>query len=660
MFTRYFLQFFIVNLQLHSVLKYLYHIATLKPLEILKKYWNFDQFRPMQMEIIQSVLDGKDTLALLPTGGGKSICFQVPALAKEGICIVVSPLIALMQDQVQNLNKRGIQAAAIYSGMHYREIDRTLDNCIYGKTKFLYLSPERLASELAIERIKKMNVNLLAIDEAHCISQWGYDFRPPYLEIAKIREWLPKVPVLALTATATKDVVVDIQEKLEFKKNNVFQQSFARDNLAYVVLNEENKLGKMLDMLRKVGGSGIVYVRNRRKTKEIAKLLLQNNISADFYHGGLPTKTRSLKQANWVNNKTRIMVSTNAFGMGIDKPDVRMVIHLDLPDSLEAYFQEAGRGGRDGRKAYATLLYNEKDRIDLEKNFEKSFPDIKYIKQVYQALGSYFQLAVGSGIGESFDFDIINFCERYRFEIVKSFNALKVLEKAGWLLLTESVYIPSTLHIKISKEKLYDYQIRNSRLDKLLKVILRTYHGAFNHTVNINENKLSRFINQTEVQLKNALLLMKKDGIIDYTPQKEKPQIIFIQERVAANNLMIDKEQYQLLKERQENSIKSSIAYATTEKCRSQQLLAYFGEEDADICGKCDVDLGVNKENPTKEEYYEYKEKIFHILTKRPLALKQLVDDFSSNKRKRVVKAIEFMLDREIIFRKGNLIHWKR
>ncbi len=613
----------------------------------------------MQEEIIQSVLDGKDTLALLPTGGGKSICFQIPALAKEGICIVVSPLIALMQDQVQNLNKRGIQAEAIYSGMHYRDIDRTLDNCIYGKTKFLYLSPERLASELAIERIKKMNVNLLAIDEAHCISQWGYDFRPPYLEIAKIREWLPKAPILALTATATEEVVIDIQEKLEFKKDNVFQQSFARDNLIYLVLNEENKLGKMLDMLRKVGGSGIVYVRNRRKTKEIAKLLLQNGISADFYHGGVSTKIRSSKQANWINNETRIMVATNAFGMGIDKSDVRMVIHLDLPDSLEAYFQEAGRGGRDGGKAYATLLYNDKDRIDLEKNFAQSFPDIKYIKQVYQALGSYFQLAVGSGLGESFDFDLIDFCERYRFAIVKSFNALKALEKAGWLLLTESIYIPSTFHIKIPKEKLYDYQLRNPRLDTLLKVILRTYQGAFNHAVNINEGKLAKFINRTELQLKNALLLMTKDNIIDYKPQKEKPQIIFIQERVTAKNLMIDKKQYDLLKERQHKRIKSSIAYASTEKCRSQQLLAYFGEKDAAICGKCDIDLGLNRENPTKEEYYEYKEKVFQILTKQPLGLKQLVDHFSSNKSKRVVKAIDFMLDREIIFRKGNLIYWK-
>lgn len=613
----------------------------------------------MQEEIIQSVLDGKDTLALLPTGGGKSICFQVPALAQEGICIVISPLIALMQDQVQNLNKRGIQAAAIYSGMHYREIDRTLDNCIYGKTKFLYLSPERLASELAIERIKKMNVNLLAIDEAHCISQWGYDFRPPYLEIANIREWLPKIPILALTATATEEVVTDIQEKLAFKENNVFQQSFARDNLVYVVLNEENKLGKMLDMLRKVSGSGIVYVRNRRKTKEIAKLLLQNRISADFYHAGVPTKLRAGKQANWINNQTRIMVATNAFGMGIDKPDVRMVIHLDLPDSLEAYFQEAGRGGRDGRKAYATLLYNDKDRVDLEKSFTQSFPDIKYIKQVYQALGSYFQLAVGSGVGESFDFDIIDFCERYHFEVIKSFNALKALEKAGWLMLTDSVYIPSTLLIKVSKEKLYDYQIRNPRLDTLLKVILRTYHGAFNHAVNINESKLARFINRTETQLKNALFLMKKDNIIDYKPQKEKPQIIFIKERVTSDNLMIDKEQYKTLKERQHKRIKAAIAYATTEKCRSQQLLAYFGEKNGEICGKCDVDLGVNRDRPTKEEYYEYKEKTFQLLNKRPLTIKQLVDQFSTNKRKRVVKAIEFMLDREIIIRKGNLIHWK-
>ncbi|MFT6148003.1 MAG: ATP-dependent DNA helicase RecQ, partial [Saprospiraceae bacterium] len=445
------------------------------PQEVLKKFWGFDNFRSMQLEIIKSVLDGKDTLALLPTGGGKSICFQIPALCQEGICIVVSPLIALMKDQVHNLNKRGIPAVAIYSGMHYREIDRVFDNCAYGKIKFLYLSPERLMTDLAQERIKKMNVNLIAIDEAHCISQWGYDFRPPYLEIAKIRILHPKVPFLALTATATPEVVTDIQERLEFKTENVFQKSFRRDNLAYVVLNDEGKLEKMLSILQKVKGSSVVYVRNRKKTKEAAQFLQLNNIYADFYHAGLTNDVRSKKQDAWINNQTRVMVSTNAFGMGIDKPDVRTVIHLTLPDSLEAYFQEAGRAGRDGNRAFSILLYSETDKVELERQFEQSYPAFSEIKQVYRALGSYFQLAIGSGLGESFDFDLIEFCRHYKFKVVETFNALKILMHEGWLFMTEAVYVPSSLMVKATKEDLYDYKLRNKGFENLITTILRTY-----------------------------------------------------------------------------------------------------------------------------------------------------------------------------------------
>lgn len=626
--------------------------------EVLKKYWGYDEFRSMQADIIQSVLDGKDTLALLPTGGGKSICFQVPALIQEGICIVVSPLIALMQDQVHNLTKRNISAMAIYSGMDYRDIDRAFDNCVYGNVKFLYLSPERLTTELAQERIKKMKVNLLAIDEAHCISQWGYDFRPPYLEIANIRTLLPKTPVIALTATATPEVVEDIQERLVFKTKNVFQKSFARDNLAYVVLEEANKADKMLDMLRKVKGTGIVYVRNRRKTKQVAQLLMRNGISADFYHAGLPNVLRAEKQGNWINNRTRIMVATNAFGMGIDKADVRMVIHLDLPDSLEAYFQEAGRGGRDGKKAYATLLYNDKDKQELERQFVQSYPDVSFIKQVYQALGSSFQLAVGSGLGESYDFDLVEFSQRYKFEIVKVFSALKILEKAGWLLLTESVYIPATIFIKTSKEKLYDYQLRNKKIEDLLKVILRTYQGAFSHPVKINELQLAKFLQKSTEQLKNALLSLKNDEIIDYVPQKEKPQVIFIRERASLENLTINQEQYSFLKKRQKERIAACISYATTNECRSKQLLAYFGEKNVEDCGQCDIDLGSQRDTPTKAEYYEFKAKIYELLQRQPLPLKILVQQFPSSQEKRLIKAIEFMLDRQIIIRTEGKVYW--
>ncbi len=631
---------------------------SLQPLDILQKYWGYTAFRPLQEEIIQSVLDGKDTLALLPTGGGKSICFQVPVLAQEGICIVISPLIALMQDQVQNLNKRNINAVAIYTGMHYREIDRMLDNCVYGNVKFLYLSPERLTTDIVRERIKKMNVSLLAVDEAHCISQWGYDFRPPYMQIAEIRELIPKTPVMALTATATKTVVEDIQKRLEFKDGNIFQQSFARENLAYVVLKEEDKFNKMLDILRKVKGSGIVYARNRRKTKAIAQFLLKNRISADFYHAGLKNADRSTKQKQWINNQCRIMVATNAFGMGIDKPDVRVVIHLDLPDSLEAYFQEAGRGGRDGKKAFAILLYNNNDSTELLRQYEQAFPEIDFIKQVYQALGSYFQLAIGSGIGEGFDFDIVDFTNRFRFRIFNTYSALKILAKAGWILLTEAVYVPSSLMFKVNKEQLYDYQIRNKRLDILIKAILRTSQGAFNNFVKINEFQLARLLKTNESAIHNALVLLKKDEIIDYNPQKEKPQLIYIKERVDSNNLTIDKDQYHFLKDRQLQNINAAIQYATTEKCRSQQLLAYFDEKDAPECGKCDVDLGTNKSELTEEDFKILGNAIYKILKKQPRGVQELVRLFSSTKHKRVLKTIDFLLDNQYIERRENRLHW--
>ena len=449
------------------------------PLDILKQYWGYESFRPLQEDIIQSVLQGRDTLALLPTGGGKSLCYQIPALCRDGICIVVSPLIALMKDQVQQLQDRNISAVAVYAGMHYRDIDRVFDNCAHGHYKLLYLSPERLTTELARERIKRMRVNLLAVDEAHCVSQWGYDFRPPYLQIPEIREWLPGVPVLALTATATQPVVTDIQEKLAFKNQQVFFQSFARDNLSFAVVQEDAKDQKLLEILRKIPGCAVVYVRNRRRTKEIAQLLRQNRIAADYYHAGLNMEERSAKQDAWIRNKTRVIVATNAFGMGIDKPDVRLVVHMDLPDSLEAYYQEAGRGGRDGKRAFAVLLYNQADKQMLERSLELSFPDMPLIRQVYQALGHYYQLAVGGGEGQSFDFDIVHFCESFRLDAAKVLPCLQLLEQAGWLSLSESVFTPSALMIKVSKESLYDFQLKHPRFDPLLKTILRTYQGAF-------------------------------------------------------------------------------------------------------------------------------------------------------------------------------------
>lgn len=629
------------------------------PQDILKTYWGYPNFRPLQEDIIQSVLEGKDTLALLPTGGGKSICFQVPALCQEGICIVVSPLIALMKDQVQNLQKRQIPAAAIYSGMHYYDIDRTLDNCIYGNTKLLYLSPERLSTELAQERLIKMNVNLLAVDEAHCISQWGYDFRPSYLEVAKIRELIPNVPVLALTATATPEVVKDIQEKLTFKKGQVFQKSFARDNLAYVVLSEEGKLTKMVDILKKVKGSGIVYARNRRKTKDFATHLRRNGIKADFYHAGLKADVRSAKQDAWIKNQTRVMVCTNAFGMGIDKADVRVVIHMDLPDSLEAYFQEAGRGGRDGKKSYATLLYNSNDRRTLERNYELAFPSIKEIRQVYRALGSYLQLAIGAGQGQSFDFDIVAFGQHFQLDVVKVFNCLHLLEQAGWIVLSESVYVPSSLKILVSKDGLYDYQLRNKKMDRILKVILRTYQGAFNNYIHLRESQLARFLKISTTDLQKSFQILKQDDIIDYIPQKDKPQIIFLQERVDANNLSIDMQLYNFRKNRYQERITSAIAYAETSRCRSRQLLEYFGEQNTQNCGICDVCLGRTSTELSPEAFETYKKKIKLLLHKEKLTLEDIVGSFSPKRENLILKTMEFLLDEGLVDKENNYFYWK-
>jgi ATP-dependent DNA helicase RecQ len=615
------------------------------PLDILKHYWGYESFRSMQEEIIGSVLDGKDTLALLPTGGGKSICFQVPALLQEGICIVISPLIALMKDQVENLQKRNIPAAAIYSGMHYKDIDRVLDNCIYGNIKLLYLSPERLSSELARERIARMKVSLIAVDEAHCISQWGYDFRPAYLLIGELRELLPAAPIMALTATATPEVVTDIQEKLEFKKENVLQKSFARDNLAYVVLREEGKLEKLLDILKKVSGAGVVYVRNRRRTKEIALFLQRRGLSADYYHAGLNQEQRSARQDAWISDKTRIIVSTNAFGMGIDKPDVRIVVHMDLPDSLEAYFQEAGRAGRDGKKSYAVLLYDDADRRTLEYNYAMSFPGLEDIRRVYQALGSYFQLAIGGSIGHSLDFEITSFVENFKLKAVMAYHCLRILEQEGWISLTDAVFVPTTLKVLVDKDQLYDYQLRNRRFDPILKAVLRTYQGAFLHPVSIREERLSRALKISSTDLRKAFQRMHKDGIIEYHPQRDKPQLVFLRERVDMMNLDIDMEAYRFRKERYRKRIDRAIAYAESIQCRSQQLLTYFGETDAPACGICDVCLGRHKTELSAEEFNRYKEKILQLVKKHPLALSEVVDSFASRRRQKVLKAIEFMVD---------------
>ncbi len=614
--------------------------------QVLKQYWGFSKFRPLQEEIIQSVLNGKDTLALMPTGGGKSLCFQVPALLKPGICIVVSPLIALMKDQVENLKEKGIEAVAIISGMGKREVDILLDNCIFGQIKFLYLSPERLLSDLVRERIRHMNVNLIAIDEAHCISQWGYDFRPPYLHLAELRELHPNVPVLALTATATQRVVADIQEKLRFKNGEVFRKSFERTNLSYVVFNEENKLRKLIAIAKKVKGTGIVYVRNRRQTQEVAFQLNQQGISAGFYHAGLDTPLRMKKQSDWKAGTIRIMVATNAFGMGIDKADVRFVVHLDLPESLEAYYQEAGRGGRDEKKAYAVLLYNASDKIQLQKRLEQSYPPVEEIKQIYHHLGNYFQLAYGAGEGLSLEFDVADFCSRFNLDAIRTLNALKFLERDEYIALSETVYLPSRVQVMVGQEELYRFQIEQPGYDAFIKTMLRSYGGIFDHFIPLKESDLAKRMGVSKAEVSDILNKLQSLQLLNYIPQTDKPNIEFIKQRVDTGHLSINKkyitERYQIHKLQME----SVIAYADLAVCRSRQLLTYFDEPNAPECGVCDVCL--NKKRAFKQEFIadEISNELLLLLTvSRRMFLDELMSNIKNGNEKEKLDVIRNLLD---------------
>ncbi|MDB5131359.1 MAG: recombinase RecQ, partial [Mucilaginibacter sp.] len=613
--------------------------------EILKQYWNHDAFRPMQEEIVQSVLLGRDTLALLPTGGGKSVCYQVPALAKEGICIVISPLIALMKDQVENLKAKDIEAISIVSGMGKREIDIALDNCIYGPIKFLYLSPERLLSELVRERIKYMNVNLIAVDEAHCISQWGYDFRPPYLHIADLRELHPNVPVLALTATATADVREDIQQKLSFKNAAVYQKSFERRNISYVVQNEENKLRKLLDIAKGVKGSGIVYVRSRKETADIAKFYNENGVKADFYHAGLEAGLRSQKQDSWKNNKTRIIVATNAFGMGIDKPDVRFVIHKDMPESLEAYYQEAGRGGRDEHKAYAVLLFNHSDRLKQEKKFSLSFPSIEEIKQVYHYLANYYQLAFEAGEGLSFDLDLGDFCSRFKLDPVKTINALKFLEQDEYLSFNESVFLPSRFRFEVLNEALYNFQIQNPGWDPFIKTLLRSYGGAFENYVRLREFELARRTHMNVQQVIDGLKQLQGFNILSYQQQTDQPQVTYLKPRQPANALYINKKAIDERKATYLRKMEAVFAYAEHKKCRSQMLLAYFDEPYADKCGVCDVCLEEKRKKNASEIFDDITSEVVQLLRTSSLDIGSLVTSTMTGTEKEKIETIRLLLD---------------
>ena len=613
--------------------------------EILKTYWNHDAFRPMQEDIIQSVLLGYDTLALLPTGGGKSVCFQVPAMAKEGICIVVSPLIALMKDQVENLKQKGIDAIAITAGMSKREIDMALDACVYNNVKFLYLSPERLLSELVQERIKYMQVCLFAVDEAHCISQWGYDFRPAYLHIADLREIHPEVPVLALTATATGEVRQDIQDKLQFKDARVFQKSFERKNLSYVVQNEENKFKKLLDVVKGVKGSGIVYVRSRRECAEIAKFYIDNGIRADFYHAGLTPDERSKKQESWKGNATRIMVATNAFGMGIDKPDVRFVIHKDPPESLEAYYQEAGRGGRDEKKAYAVLLYNSSDHTRQEKIFELSFPSVDEIKAVYHHLGSLYSVAYGAGEGLSFDLDVGAFCAKYKLDVVKTLNALKFLEQSEYLAFSESVFLPSRFRFEVRHDELYNFQIQNAGWDAFVKTLLRSYGGAFENYVRLKEFDVARRANLSVQQVIEGLKQLQQLNVLTYLPQNDQPQVTYLRPRQQNKELYIDKRYIEQRKAIYLKKMEAVFTYCTKKQCRSQQLLTYFDEPNAEKCGVCDVCLEEKRRQSAVDVTDDITNEVVQLLTTESLDIGSLISSMKTGTEKERLDTVRLLLD---------------
>lgn len=626
-------------------------------LEVLEQYWGYSAFRPLQEDIIRSVLEGKDTLALMPTGGGKSICFQVPAMAKEGICIVVSPLIALMKDQVENLKARGIEAIAIYSGMPKREVDWALDSCIYGPIKFLYLSPERLKSDLVRERLRHMQVNLFAIDEAHCISQWGYDFRPPYLELRKLREIHPNVPFLALTATATPDVVEDIQEKLGFRTTNVLKKSFYRENLAYMVIHEEDKQQRMVRIIHKLGGSGIVYVRNRRETQETARFLINSGISADFYHAGLLADERMLKQDQWKRGLTRVIVATNAFGMGIDKPDVRFVIHLDPPETLEAYFQEAGRAGRDGKKSHAILLFQDADIIQLRKQFDDSFPPLAFIQKVYQHLGNFYQLAYGAGEFLTLDFDLGAFCQRYQMSPVTVLQALKFLERDGWVYLTESVYLPARIKLELPPDELYKFQVENQQYDRLIKAILRSFGGAFNHYIGIRELDIAKKIGEPVPAVIDRLKHLQQLQVLDYIPSTDSPQIQFLQPRVDLEHLYIDTQFINLRKKIKSSKLQSVIDYLQVTACRSQQLLAYFDEANSESCGVCDVCIRAQRQQTSENQWLEALKK---ALENGPLPIKALVDAFQLGDEKVRLHYLRKCLDEGILKEDKGLYFWAK
>ena len=615
--------------------------------KILKQYWGYDKFRPLQEDIIHSVSQGKDTLGLMPTGGGKSLTFQVPVMAMEGLCLVVTPLIALMKDQVDNLRHRDIRALAVYSGMTRQEIITTLENAIFGDYKFLYVSPERLATELFLSKLRDMNICLLVVDESHCISQWGYDFRPSYLRIAEIRNHLPEVPVLALTATATPEVVDDIQVQLHFKKKNVFEKSFERKNLAYIVRNTENKPEELVHILQKIEGSSIVYVRSRQRTKEMAEFLTQKGFSADYYHAGLSNEDKERKQNAWKLNETRVIVCTNAFGMGIDKPDVRLVVHTDLPNSVEEYFQEAGRGGRDGNKSFAIILYNKNDSTKLKKRIRDEFPDKEFILQVYDSLSYFYQVAEGFGIDLVHDFSLHQFCATYKLPLLTTHNALKILDLAGYIEYTDEVDNRSRLMFTVYRDDLYRYDF-GSEYEQLINTILRLYTGLFTNYSTINESEIALRLNTTRRSVYEKLKILAKRNVIDYIPHKKTPLIAYVRPRIESKYLSIPRLVNEDRKDRFEKRIHAITHYVEQDSvCRSRVLLSYFGEKKSMDCRQCDICLAKNNSGLTNVKFNDISLSIRECLREGELTLDVLVNALSKYAEKDIVSVIRFLIDRE-------------
>lgn len=618
---------------------------------VLKRYWGYPSFRPLQEEIVDSVMEGRDTLALLPTGGGKSICFQVPAMAMEGVCVVVTPLIALMKDQVAHLVDKGIPAAAIFSGMHPDQVDLNYNQAVFGRLKFLYVSPERLQTEQFIEAVKRMKVNLLAVDESHCISQWGYDFRPPYLKIADIRQYIPATPVLALTATATAKVVEDIQVRLGFPKRNVVQGSFERKNVTYNVYHEPDKYGvlfRKLDAMKE--GSAIVYVRNRKKTQIVADWLLSMGISATFYHAGLDSKLRDERQELWMQGKVKVMVATNAFGMGIDKPDVRLVVHLDLPDSLEAYFQEAGRAGRDLQPSEAFLLVSEEDIRKLEENYRLSFPEMERIKRIYTAIGNYLQIPVGAGKGMSYTFILNDFIRSYGFNAIEVFSTLRMLEKEGLIVMSESFEDPSKVRIKASREELYRFQVDYPQFDTLIKYLLRNVPGILSDFVSVSEEVVAQ---KTDLKMNQVVAQLKKleaYNFLSYAPRNEKPKILLLTEFLDTRYFELSKENYADRKRDAFERVSSVIDFVrNNQECRSVQLLRYFNEVTDKTCGRCDVCLSSAEHDLEPSVYNQVQSELLRVLRDQPLTVYGATKACPDHEEEEVLEAIRWMVENDVL-----------